>query len=99
MDWITIATVITGGGLSTFLTVILTLKYVRRKESGLAEQEIGKGEKEKATANQEIQKAYRDMVIDNENFRKNLMAEFEKVKQELQLYKNQCHKCANNKLG
>lgn len=99
MDWITIITIVTGGGFSTLITILLTLKFVRKKESGIAEQEEGKGEKEKATANQEIQKAYRDMVIDNEAFRKELMQEFEKVKNELRLYKSQCSKCVNNKIN
>ena len=99
MDWITIITIVSGGGISTFITVLVTLKYARRKEFGIAEQEVGKGEQEKATANQEIQKAYRDMVIDNESFRKELMKEFEKVKEQLRIYKLQCSGCANNKLS
>lgn len=98
------------GGLNVFQ--FFAFKSQLQKERALAGQETGKakqenarGSAEEATAAQEIAKAYRDMVIDNENLRKELKEELEKVKKEshevkqmLQKYIDQCKTCTNNKI-
>lgn len=99
MDLITIITSATSlfstGG---FVYAILTLKAERKKQNAIANQEEVKVSKEEATAFQEWQKVYKDMVSDNEQFRKNLMDEFKKMEEKLDLYVKQCSFCPNNKI-
>lgn len=104
MDWFTIAGALTGSSVVGLFSAIFTLRYIRNQEKGKGIQEVAKGSqevvkisKEEATTFQEWQKVYRDMVEDAEKFKRELIKEFELVKEELQKYKSQCYECDNNK--
>lgn len=52
-----------------------------------------------ANAVQEMQKAYAQMVIDNEEMKKELKEELRLVKEDLKKYIQQCKICPNNKIA
>lgn len=90
---------IASSSLVTFVLSLFAFKYDLLKIKATSSQEVSKSDQEKiATAEKTIElvdKLRARMDIEFESMTKQITS----LKRELELYKNQCSKCSNNKIG
>lgn len=85
-------------GLTAFIQYLLTANIQRKKESALANQEQQKGVQERANSVEKSQEIY-DKLTDRVYKELNAMQlKINDLERLVGLYKQQCSKCANNKL-
>lgn len=85
-------------GLTAFIQYLLTANIQRKKESALAIQEQQKGVQERANSVEKTQEIYDKLTERLNNELDAMERKINDLERLVGLYKQQCSKCANNKL-